>query len=418
MDFLAELAFRNLLYQCTDSDGLRQRLAEGPITLYNGFDPTADSLHIGSLVPILVLRRFQLAGHHPIALVGGGTGMIGDPSGKSSERQLNTADTVQEWTESIRRQIEPFLDFEVKTNPARMINNYSWLSELDLLSFLRDVGKHFTVNAMLAKDSVNSRMETGISYTEFSYMILQAYDFLWLRQNVNCELQTGGSDQWGNITAGTDLIRRITNLKAYGYTFPLITKADGAKFGKTEAGSVWLDPERTTPYQFYQFWINANDADVVNYLKIFTFLPVKTIKGLEIEVYERPSERAAQRALAVEVTTMVHGREATTRAENISRALFYGRIRDLTAPEIAEGMRDVPGCDIDGQESVSLVDLLVEANVSPSKRRAREDVQNGAIYLNDERMTDSGRQLERADRLHGQYLVIRRGKKYALVNWR
>jgi len=417
MDFLAELEFRNLLYQCTDSNGLRERLGQGPITLYNGFDPTADSLHIGSLVPILVLRRFQLAGHHAIALVGGGTGLIGDPSGKSSERQLNTADTVQAFTESIRRQIEPFLDFEIKTNPARMINNYSWLSELDLISFLRDVGKHFTVNAMLAKDSVSSRMETGISFTEFSYMILQAYDFLWLRQNMDCELQTGGSDQWGNITAGTELIRRVAGLKAYGYTFPLITRADGGKFGKTEAGTVWLDPERTTPYQFYQFWINTNDADVVNYLKIFTFLPVKAIKELETELYERPSERAAQRTLAEEVTTMIHGREATTRAENISRALFYGRVRDLTAQEIAEGMRDVPGGDIAGRESASLVDLLVEVGASPSKRRAREDVQNGAIYVNDERLTDPARQLEPADRLHGQYLVIRRGKNYFLLNW-
>ena len=418
MDFLAELEFRNLLYQCTDSDGLRERLTQGPISLYNGFDPTADSLHIGSLVPILVLRRFQLAGHHPIALVGGGTGMIGDPSGKSVERQLNTADTVQAFTESIRRQIEPFLDFEVKSNPARMINNYDWLGKLDLISFLRDTGKHFTVNAMLAKDSVSSRMETGISFTEFSYMILQAYDFLWLRQNVNCELQTGGSDQWGNITAGTDLIRRTTSLKAYGYTFPLITKADGTKFGKTEGGNIWLDAERTTPYQFYQFWINANDADVVNYLKIFTFLPVKTIKELETEVEERPSERAAQRTVAEEMTTLVHGREATTRADNISKALFYGRVRDLTGQEIAEGMRDVPGGNIDGRESVNLADLLVETGASPSKRRAREDVQNGAVYVNDERVTDSSRELKPADRLHGQYLVIRRGKNYFLVNWR
>jgi tyrosyl-tRNA synthetase len=234
---------------------------------------------------------------------------------------------------------------------------------------------------------------------------------------MDCELQTGGSDQWGNITAGTDLIRRVAGLKAYGYTFPLITKADGTKFGKTEEGAVWLDAERTTPYQFYQFWINANDADVVNFLKIFTFLPVKTIKELETEVYERPSERAAQRALAEEVTTMVHGREATTRAENISQALFYGRVRDLTAPEIAEGMRDVPGCSINGRETINLADLLVEAGASPSKRRAREDAQNGAIYVNDERIADPARQLEPADRLHGQYLVVRRGKNYFLVNW-
>jgi tyrosyl-tRNA synthetase len=418
MDLLEELEFRGLLYQVTDRDGLAERLQAGPINLYNGFDPTAESLTIGNLVPILLLRRFQLAGHRPIAVVGGGTGMIGDPSGKASERQLNPQDVVEDWSDKIRGQLERFLDFRVKSNPARMVNNYSWLSEIDMLSFLRDTGKHFPVNYMLAKDSVSSRLEAGISYAEFSYMVLQAYDFLWLRQHMDCELQTGGSDQWGNITAGADLIRRVAGLKAYGLTTPLVTNADGSKIGKTALGAIWLDPNKTTPYEFYQYWINISDDDVIKMIKIFTFLPVDEIKALAAEVAEKPWERLAQRTLAREVTTLVHGQAAMTSAENISQALFYGKVTNLSAAEIEQGLHDVPSHEISGDQVISLVDLLAEAGISPSKRRAREDVQNGAITVNDRRCTDLDHLLRPADRLAGKYIVIRRGKsKYHLVKW-
>jgi tyrosyl-tRNA synthetase len=418
VDLLDDLTFRGLVYQVTDLENLEKRLAAGPIALYNGFDPTAESLTIGNLVPILLLRRFQLAGHHPIGIVGGGTGLIGDPSGKSAERQLNDLALVQEWTERIRIQVGQFLDFEAGSNPARIISNHAWLSELDLLGFLRDVGKHFTVNYMLAKESVSSRMEAGISYTEFSYMLLQAYDYLWLRQNMDCELQTGGSDQWGNIVAGVDLIRRVTGLKAYGLTTPLVTTADGSKIGKTALGAVWLDPAKTSPYEFYQYWINTADADVVSMLKIFTFLPHDDIGQLEQEVTENPGRREAQRRLAQEVTTLVHGREATLRAENISRALFYGSVRELSPVEIEEGLNNVPSFTVEGASELDLVDLLAEAGISPSKRRAREDVQNGAIFVNDERVTDVTKTVLPSERLAGKYVVIRRGKnKYHLVKW-
>lgn len=418
MNLLDDLTFRGLNYQATDLEGLQKRLAAGPVTLYNGFDPTADSLTIGNLVPILLLRRFQLAGHIPIGIVGGGTGLIGDPSGKSAERQLNDLALVEEWTDRIRSQVARFLDFEIKSNPARIISNYGWLSELDLIGFLRDIGKHFPVNYMLAKESVSTRLDAGISYTEFSYMLLQAYDFLWLRQNMGCELQTGGSDQWGNITAGVDLIRRATGLKAYGLTTPLVTTADGAKIGKTALGAVWLDPAKTSPYEFYQYWINTGDADVVAMLKIFTFLSHGEIRQLEQEVAENAGLRVAQRRLAEEVTALVHGREATTRAENISRALFYGSVRELSPAEIEEGLNNVPSFTVEGAPQLVLVDLLAEAGITPSKRRGREDVQNGAIFVNDERVTDVTKTLTPAERLAGKYVVVRRGKnKYYLVKW-
>lgn len=418
MNLIADLEFRGLIYQAIDLEGLEKRLAGGPITLYNGFDPTGDSLHVGHLVPALMLRRFQLAGHRPIAVVGGGTGLVGDPSGRSSERQLHTLETVQEWTHGIRRQLEQYLDFDVKSNPAQVVNNYQWLSEMEMLSFLRDVGKHFSINAMLAKESVSARLETGISYTEFSYMILQAYDYLWLYENTGCELQTGGSDQWGNITAGADLIRRVKGAKVFGLTCPLITKTDGSKFGKSEGDAVWLDAAKTTPYQFYQFWINSSDEDVVPLLKYFTFLTHDEINQLEAEVKAKPWERTAQRTLAQEVTSLVHSREAAARAENISQALFYGSVRELSAEEIREGLNDVPSYAIRGETEVKLVDLLAEAGIAPSKRRAREDVKNGAISLNDERISDIDAVLSLDNRLHGQYLVLRRGKNaYFLVNW-
>ena len=414
MKLLEDLEFRGLVYQVTDRDGLAQRLQEAPLALYCGFDPTADSLHVGSLLPILVLRRFQLAGHPPIAVVGGGTGLIGDPGGKANERTLNSDDVVAEWTGKLKAQLEPFLDFG-GTHAARIVNNYDWLGSLKAIELLREVGKHFPVPYMLAKDSVASRLESGISFTEFSYMILQAYDFFKLNQSLDCQLQIGGSDQWGNITAGADLIRRTAGRKVYGLTFPLVTKADGAKFGKTESGTVWLDPAKTTPYQFYQFWINADDQSVVRYLKYFTFLGREEILALEQTTRTQPEKREAQRRLAEEVTTLVHGAVATRRAEKISRALFYGEVGALAADEIEEGFGDVPSHVLAGDEA-ALVDLLVAAGICSSKRQAREDLGKGAIYLNGERCAGTETILRRADGLHGKYHLIRRGKnKYYLI---
>ncbi len=413
MDILEDLQWRGLLYQSTD--GLPERLKSGPITLYSGFDPTADSLTIGNLLPILVLRRFQLAGHSPIALVGGGTGLIGDPSGRSEERGLNTAETVAAWTERIRRQVEPILDFEVATNPAKVVNNHDWLGEIKAIDFFRDVGKHFPIPYMLAKDSVASRLAAGISYTEFSYMTLQAYDFLRLLQDHQCELQIGGSDQWGNITAGSDLIRRATSKKAFGLTNPLVTKADGGKFGKSERGAVWMDAGKTSPYQFYQFWVNSDDNSALNYLRMFTFLGRKEIGKIEDVTRSQPEKREAQRRLAAEVTETVHGKDAAKTAEKISQALFYGNLQELAEAEIEEGFNDVPSHSM-VEEELNLVDLLVTSKVSSSKRQAREDIKNGAIYVNGERCTELDRALRKADGLHGKFLVIRRGKsKYTLI---
>ena len=312
MNIIPDLQFRGLIYQATDLDGLAELLAAGPIVLYNGFDPTADSLTVGNLVPILLLRRFQLAGHKVIALAGGGTGLIGDPGGKTEERQLNATDVVAEWTQQVKAQLERFLEFD-GPNPAVMVDNHDWLGQLAAIDFMRDVGKHFPVPYMLAKDSVASRLGTGISYTEFSYMVLQAYDFLVLNKEYGCELQTGGSDQWGNITAGTDLIRRSAGNRAFGLTCPLVTKADGTKFGKTEAGTVWLDAAKTSAYQFYQFWINAEDQKVIDHLKTYTFLEQDAILQLAETVRDQPERREAQRTLAAEATTLVHGVDATRR---------------------------------------------------------------------------------------------------------
>jgi len=415
MNLLEDLEFRGLRYQITDQENLAQRLQSGPLALYNGFDPTADSLHVGSLLPILLLRRFQQAGHTPIALVGGGTGLIGDPGGKAEERSLNPLETVEEWSEKIKGQLEPFLDFTAAGNPARMVNNYDWLGDIKAIDLLRDIGKHFPVPYMLAKDSVASRLESGISYTEFSYMILQAYDFMKLYQTHHCELQTGGSDQWGNITAGADLVRRTLGQKVYGLTCPLVTKADGTKFGKTESGTVWLDPQRTTPYQFYQFWINADDDSVVQYLKYFTFLSRDEILQLEAATREQPEKRAAQKQLAEELTTLVHGGEATRKAEKISRALFYGELLELEEDEIEQGFNDVPSHSM-AELELGLIDLLVQAGISSSKRQAREDIKNGAVYINGERCTQLDRRLRKEEGLHRKYIIIRRGKnKYFLI---
>ena len=425
MDVLDDLAFRGYIFQVTDEDGLRRRLAEGQMTLYCGFDPTADSLHAGSLVPIMGLRRFQDTGHKPIALVGGGTGLIGDPSGKAEERQLNSLEVVQGYTERQRAQLEKYLDFETVHNPALMVSNHTWLSELRTIEFLRDVGKHFSMGYMLGKESVSSRLSTGISFTEFSYMVLQAYDFMELNRKYGCELQIGGSDQWGNITAGIELCRRVLNKTVYGLTFPLLEKSDGTKFGKTETGTLWLDPEKTSPYQFYQFWVNAADRDVVKFLKLFTFLSRERIEELGREVEARPEKREAQRVLAEEVTTFIHGAAAKARAVHISEALFYGNLRDLNEQEIEEAFgSDVPSYEVESggtlhaSGGVFLLDLLVIAGISSSKRQAREDIMNGAIYINGERWTDVPGILTPDKRLAGKYLVIRRGKRrYFLVRW-
>lgn len=417
-DLLKDLKFRGLVNQITDEEGLAKALEEGELKLYSGFDPTADSLHIGHMLPVLTLRRFQLNGHHPIALVGGGTGLIGDPSGKKAERTLNTADIVQDWSNRIKEQLSQFLDFEASSNPAIIVNNYDWIGSLDVISFLRDVGKNFGINYMLAKDSVQSRIESGISFTEFSYMILQSFDFLKLYQNNGCKLQIGGSDQWGNITAGLELIRKSEeNSKAYGLTIPLVTKADGTKFGKTEGGAIWLDAEKTSPYEFYQFWINTDDRDVVKYLKFFTFLSHQEIEELEGEVATAPEKRLAQKALAEEVTKLVHGEAALQQAIKISAALFSGEIKDLTGSEILEGFKDVPTTEVT-EDEIGLIDLLIQAKIAPSKRQAREDITNGAIYINGERIQDLEKIISNDDKIDGEFTVIRRGKKkYFLIKY-
>ncbi|XID95505.1 tyrosine--tRNA ligase [Paenibacillaceae bacterium WGS1546] len=418
LNLLENLEYRGLIYQSTDRDGLQEKLNKEPIVLYCGFDPTADSLHIGHLLPILILRHFQLAGHKPIALVGGGTGMIGDPSGRSTERSLNTADTVALWTERLKGQLSQFLDFEGADNPAKLVSNYDWLGQLDLITFLRDIGKNFTVNYMLAKDSVDSRLANGISFTEFSYMILQSYDFYKLLTDHGCSLQVGGSDQWGNITAGLDLIGKMGGGEAYGMTLPLVTKSDGKKFGKSESGAVWLDRNKTSVYAFYQFWINTDDNDVVKFLKYFTFLDRERIAELERELAERPEKRAAQRELAREVTRLVHGEEALASAEKITEALFSGDVTQLNEDELVEALRDMPTTVVAGQDEHPLLELLIATKAAPSKRQAREDIEKGAVYLNGRREQSLEFVVAKSDRLHGKYAVIRRGKKnYFLVKF-
>ncbi|WP_040948559.1 tyrosine--tRNA ligase [Gorillibacterium massiliense] len=411
MNILEDLEYRGLVYQVTNRDELEKKLLNERVVLYGGFDPTADSLHIGNLVLILTMRRFQLAGHIPLALVGGGTGLIGDPSGRSTERSLNSGEIVVEWSNRIKEQLSRFLDFSTeRENPAEMVNNYDWLGSLQMIDFLRDVGKNFTVNYMLAKDSVDSRIGNGISFTEFSYMILQSYDFLKLSETKNCSLQLGGSDQWGNITAGLELIGKSSKKEAFGMTFPLITKSDGTKFGKTAGGSVWLDAKKTTPYQFYQFWVNADDQDVVRFLKCFTFLTREEISRLEEEVKTQPEKREAQKTLAAEVTRLVHGEEALQSAINITQALFSGNVQDLSKEEIEEAFKDVPSSTLE-DESIGLVDLLVAVGAAPSKRQARQDVESGAVTVNGVKATSLDSKGTELGRIGGSYLIIRRGKK-------
>lgn len=419
MSLLEDLQWRGIVYQQTDEEGIQDTLEKEKISLYCGVDPTADSMHIGHLLPFLTLRRFQKEGHRPIVLVGGATGLIGDPSGKSEERKLQTLETVQHNVDCIKGQLKRIFDFNSE-NGAIMVNNYDWAGSMDIVTFLRDYGKHVGVNYMLAKDTISSRLETGISFTEFTYTILQAMDFLHLYENHNCKMQIGGSDQWGNITTGLELIRKMApeGSKAYGLTIPLVTKADGTKFGKTESGAIWLDPEKTSPYEFYQFWINTADADVIKYLKFFTFLSREEIEDLEKTVQDEPHFRKAQKALAEEMTRLIHGDEALEQAVKITAALFSGEIKNLSAAEIKQGFKDVPSYEHSEGEELGIVELLVAAKISPSKRQAREDVTNGAVSVNGERITELDYTLTDKDKIEGQFTVIRRGKKkYFLIKY-
>jgi tyrosyl-tRNA synthetase len=400
------------------TEGAHEAFSEGPRKAYIGFDPTAESLHVGSLMPIMGLVHLQRAGHVPIGLVGGGTGLIGDPSGKDQERQLLTKEKAEENLAGIRDQLERFLDFDASENPALMVNNLDWLGELKTVDFLRDIGKHFSVNALLRKESIRRRLEEedgGISFTEFTYALMQAYDFLVLMDRYDCTVQMGGSDQWGNITAGIDLIRRMRGKKAYGVVFPLVTSATGAKFGKTEGGTVWLDPARTSPYRFYQYWLNTDDQDVVTYLKWFTLLGEERVGELAAAAEERPHERGAQRALAEDVTRRVHGETGLDRAQQATQVLFGGALEGLSGEEIADIFSDVPSSELPRQsfegEGMPILDLLAEAGVTSSKSDARRSIQGGGVYLNNVRIEDVDRSVGISDALEGRFLVLRKGKK-------
>jgi tyrosyl-tRNA synthetase len=417
---LTDLRWRGLIADATTPEALDAHLARPDTerrTIYVGFDPTADSLHVGSLLPLITLRRVQLAAHRPLVLVGGGTGLIGDPSGKAGERALNPKEQVAEWAERLKRQVRPFLDFEGGACAALLEDNHRWLAELDVISFLRDVGKHFPVGGMLARESVRSRMgrgtEAGISYTEFSYQVLQAYDFMALLERYDCTVQFGGTDQWGNITAGTDLIRRVHGRDAYGLTLPLITKADGTKFGKTETGTVWLDPAKTSAYEMYQFWLNTADADAVRFVKFFTFLDTEDVEELARATVVAPDKRRAQRVLAREVTRLVHGPDGLAQAEAISAALFSGDVAALSQAQLEQAFRGVPTTALHGQdaESIGVADLLVKVGLADSKRHARELLAGGAIHLNGQRLAQAHASASRQAALFGRYLVIRKGRK-------
>jgi len=418
MDFVEDLRWRGLIEEATP--GLEEALAEGPVTGYVGFDPTAPSLHVGSLLPVLALARLQRAGHRPIGVVGGGTGMIGDPSGKSHERQLLGRAEVAANVAGLRAQLERFLDFDDPRSGAALVDNSEWLTTIGLMEFLRDVGKHFTVNAMTARESVRRRLasEEGISFTEFSYMLLQAYDYLVLHDRFGCTLQMGGSDQWGNILSGIDLIRRLRGTKAHGLVSPLVTDAAGRKFGKTEAGAVWLDPERTSPYHFYQFWLNVADADAVRYLLYFTFLDRDRLEEIERDFARAPEERLAQRVLAEEVTRMTHGPEGLARAERVTEFLFGKEVAELRADDLAAGLADAPTTEIPRDElaaGLPAVDLLVRSGLESSKGAARRLVASGGAYLNGRRLED-GATVGPDDAIDGTLLVLRKGKKtYRLV---
>lgn len=414
-----EFKWRGLIYDHTE--GAADLLASQKITVYNGFDATADSLHIGHLVPLLALARLQRFGHHPIAVAGGGTTMVGDPGGRTTERTLMTRERIEANLVSIKKQLAHFLDFDSKTNPAQLVNNADWLLKLNLIDFLRDIGKHFTINTMITKESVRTRLEReeGISFTEFSYMLMQSYDFLHLYQTINCLMQTGGSDQWGNITAGVELIRRVTGQSVQAMVYPLITKADGSKFGKTEAGSVWLDPEQTSPYRFYQYFLNTDDRDVIHYFKVFTFLTQAEIQEIEAALVERPELREAHRRLAQELTLTVHGPSALARVEQAAQVLFGGELNGLTAAEIEDIFAEVPSSKLPKHSlegGLALVELLAASGFTKSKGEARRAITEGGVYLNNHRVEKVGQTVSPGDLLAGRFLVLRRGKKtYHLV---
>jgi len=412
---LDEFTWRGMVSDVTE--GLADVLARERVTAYIGFDPTASSLHVGSLLTVMGLARVQRFGHAPIAIVGGGTGMIGDPSGKSQERVLLSRDQIEINVAGIRTQLSKFLDFDGVANPARMVDNADWLGSIDILSFLRDVGKHFTVNYMLQKESVSRRLESeeGISYTEFSYLVLQAYDFLQLFDRHGCVLQMGGSDQWGNITAGIELIRKLRATKVHGLVWPLMKTASGTKFGKTEAGTVWLDPARTSPFRFYQFWLNTEDRDAISYLKYFTFLERAAIEDLERVTTAAPEKREAQRVLAREITALVHGRDHVTKAEHASSVLFGEDIATLDAEDVLAVFGDVPSSEVSADEfagaGLGVVDLLARVQLAPSKSEARRLVQSGGVYVNNQRISDPNTRLTRDQAIGGRLFVLRKGQK-------
>ncbi len=413
MNLLEDLKWRGLLAQSTDEKALLDALSK-PITLYAGFDPTASSLHVGHLVVLVVLRRFQLAGHHPIALVGGATGLVGDPSGRNEERSLNTQDVVEEWVVRIREQVSQYLDFEAPTNPARVVNNLDWTAPMSAIEFLRDIGKHFSVNQMLAKESVSARLEAGgISYTEFSYQVLQSLDFLELFRRHNCTLQIGGSDQWGNIVTGLDLIRRVESGGAHAMTVPLLMKADGTKFGKTAGGSVWLDPAMTSPYAFFQYWLNTEDRDVINFLKVFSFLPKEDIEGIEKSHLENPGARTAHRTLARELTILVHGAQDCERVEAAARALFgQGDLNDLDEATLESALSEIPRASVANVGEIpSWVDLVVASGVVDSKSAARRIVREGGAYLNNVKITGEDFSPSPSDFFFGRFAILRKGKR-------
>lgn len=418
MNIIDDLMWRGAINQMTDEEGLRELTQEKAVSLYCGVDPTGDSMHIGHLIPFMILRRFQLAGHRPVIVIGGATGSIGDPSGRTSERVLQTKEQVQHNVEKLTAQMKRlFLTSQEDQEAVRLVNNYDWTKELSLLDFLRDYGKHFNLNTMLAKDVVASRLEVGISFTEFSYQILQSIDFLQLFRKEDVQVQIGGADQWGNITAGLELIRKVegAEARAYGLTIPLMLKSDGTKFGKSAGGAVWLDPEKTTPYEFYQFWLNQDDRDVIKYIKYFTFLEKEEIEALETAVQEEPHKRQAQKRLAEEVTRFVHGEAALQDALKITNALFTGDVQQLNADEIEQGFKNMPTFESEKVEQ-NLATWLVDLGIEPSRRQSREDIQNGAISINGEKITDLEHIWTPEQSFEGRFVLVRRGKKkYFLV---
>ena len=418
MNIIDDLMWRGAINQMTDEEGLRQLTQEKAVSLYCGVDPTGDSMHIGHLIPFMILRRFQLAGHRPVIVIGGATGSIGDPSGRTSERVLQTKEQVQHNVEKLTAQMKRlFLTSQEDQEAVRLVNNYDWTKDLSLLDFLRDYGKHFNLNTMLAKDVVASRLEVGISFTEFSYQILQSIDFLQLFRKEDVQVQIGGADQWGNITAGLELIRKVegAEARAYGLTTPLMLKSDGTKFGKSAGGAVWLDPEKTTPYEFYQFWLNQDDRDVIKYIKYFTFLEKEEIEALEVSVQEEPHKRQAQKRLAEEVTRFVHGEAALQDALKITNALFTGDVQQLNADEIEQGFKNMPTFESEKVEQ-NLATWLVDLGIEPSRRQSREDIQNGAISINGEKITDLEHVWTPEQSFEGRFVLVRRGKKkYFLV---